>query len=145
MLLRKIGARSGYLFAIGEDGRLFLVAPRDAEPPPGLRETLAASTRMESFVHPQSVFDSQTATLTTVWRAPGGQLYQTMPLSMLSDGELRSAGALAIAIGDEPAGSPRLDYLLAVGELLVCTFGTPSWLPRKPTRCRYEAVVLIVS
>jgi hypothetical protein len=120
MLLRKMGATSGFLFAMGQDGRLSLVAPRDVDAPRGLREALAASTRMETACTHSAVFDSQTATLTTVWRAPGGQLYQTTALSMLSDGELRTAGALAIAIGDEPVAIPRLDYLLAVGELLFC-------------------------
>jgi hypothetical protein len=118
MLLRKMGATAGYLFAANADGRLVQVAPLGSEAPPGMRETLTSASSIETAHTHSSVFDTQTATLTTVWRAPGGQLYQTAALTMLSDGELRTAGALAIAIGSEPAAIPRLDYLLAVGELL---------------------------
>jgi hypothetical protein len=117
-LLRKMGKTSGYLFSATGDGQLALVAPANGAPPAGLREALSVSSRIDSLYTHSSVFDSQTATLTTVWRAPGGQLYQTTPLTMLSDGELKTVGAVAIAIDGDPAAIPRLDYLLAIGELL---------------------------
>jgi hypothetical protein len=118
LLLRRVGGTTGFLFASTADGGLELVAPANGNPPPGLSAVLAASTRVDA-VYPQSlVFDSRTATLTTVWRAPDGKLYQTTPLNALRDGRLEPTGAVAVAIAGEPPSMPQLDYLLAAGELL---------------------------
>ena len=118
MLLRKIGGSAGYLFASTKDGGLQLVAPADGKPPAGLSAVLAAATKVDAVYTHSLVFDSQTATLTTVWRAPDGKLFQTMPLNALRDGGLEPTGAVAVAIAGEPPNMPQLDYLLAVGELL---------------------------
>jgi hypothetical protein len=117
MLLRKVGGSAGYLFAATPDGGLQLVAPAGGRPPPGLSEVLAISNKVESGSR-SLVFDSRTATLTTVWRAPDGKLYQTAPLNALRDGRLEPTGAVAVAISGEPPNMPQLDYLLALGELL---------------------------
>jgi hypothetical protein len=118
MLLRKVGGSAGFLFASTSDGGLELVAPANGNPPLGLSAVLAASTKVDAVYSRSLVFDSQTATLTTVWRSPDGKLYQTMPLNALRDGGLEPTGAVAVAIVGEPPSMPQLDYLLAVGELL---------------------------
>jgi hypothetical protein len=122
LVLTHVRGRSGFLFGLGEQGALNLIAPlHGEEPPAGLVERVrsdiagAAQDEEATVVTEGSSSASLPPPMPT---APVEQSYRVYALTIAAANELRVVGALAVQSTDRPLRSPQQAFLQAVARSL---------------------------